>query len=65
MSLVIKMVPGKVRKSFLKRFKITKNKILRRKSGVNHFRIKKDKDLIREKRNFEEGDKKLIEYAYY
>lgn len=62
----LKMVPGKIRKSFLKRFKITKKgKLLKRSPGVNHFRVKKDKDLIRNKRKLDEGDNLFFEYSYY
>jgi len=56
------MTPGKLRKSVLKRFKITKNKkILRRISGINHFLSKKHKDLIRKKRKLKEVDLDIIE----
>jgi len=61
-----KMSPGKMRKAFLKRFKITRRgKLLRRISGVSHFRVKKDKDLIRNKRRLDEGDEMFLKYAYY
>ena len=62
----LKMVPGKVRKSFLKRFKVTKKgKLLKRSPGVNHFRVKKDKDLVRDKRKLDKGPDYFIEYSYY
>ncbi len=57
--------PNKIRKSFLKRFKLKGNKILRRKSGLSHFRVKKDKNLKREKRKLTEADKNFIKYAIY
>lgn len=60
------MSPGKVRKSFLKRFKLTKNNaILRRKSGISHFKVKQDKDSKREKRRFVGGNKNFIKYSIY
>lgn len=49
---------AKTRKSLLKRFKITKTgKILRRVPGQNHFRAKKSRNLIREKRRWVEVSK--------
>lgn len=48
----------KTRKSILKRFKITKTgKILRRATGQDHFRAKKPRKLIREKRKWVELSK--------
>jgi ribosomal protein L35 len=42
-----------VRKSILKRFKITKTgKILRRATGLNHYRAKKSGNKIRENRKW-------------
>lgn len=62
----IKMAPGKIRKSFVKRFKITKKgKLLKRSPGVNHLRVKKDKDLIRTKRKLDEGNELFFRYTYY
>jgi len=56
------MVPGKIRKAILKRFKITKNKkVLRRISGINHFLSKKNKDLIRKKRKLTDTKLNLVE----
>lgn len=50
-----------VRKSILKRFKITKGgKVLRRKTGQNHFRAKKRGKRIREGRQWVELDKTLV-----
>ncbi|MCD6410364.1 50S ribosomal protein L35 [bacterium] len=49
---------SKTRKSLLKRFKITKTgKILRRIPGQNHFRAKKPRSVIREKRKWVEVSK--------
>lgn len=49
---------AKTRKSLLKRFKITKTgKILRRIPGQNHFRAKKPRNLVREKRGWVEVSK--------
>lgn len=60
------MVPGKVRKSFLKRFKISKKgKLLKRSPGVNHCRVKKDKNYIREKRKLDQASEIFTEYCYY
>jgi len=43
----------KTRKSILKRFKITKTgKILRRATGLNHYRAKKSGNKIRENRKW-------------
>jgi ribosomal protein L35 len=56
------MTPGKLRKSVLKRFKITKNKkVLRRISGINHFLSKKHRDLVRKKRRLIDSNLELIE----
>jgi len=43
----------KVRKSILKRFKITKTgKVLRRATGLDHYRAKKSGDKIRKSRKW-------------
>ena len=43
----------KTKKSFTKRFRITKNgKILRRATGLNHFRAKKSGSKIRKSRKW-------------
>ncbi|MDD5145635.1 MAG: 50S ribosomal protein L35 [Candidatus Pacebacteria bacterium] len=43
----------KTRKSILKRFKITKNgKILRRATGLNHYRAKKTGEEVRKSRKW-------------
>ena len=43
----------KVRKSILKRFKITKTgKVLRRATGLDHYRAKKSGDTIRKSRKW-------------
>lgn len=61
--MTLKTMPGKIRKSFLKRFKLAKSGvILRRKSGVNHFRVKQSKDLKRNKRNLISAQKHFIKY---
>lgn len=64
------MKKAKTRKSILKRFKITKTgKILRRRSGVNHFLSKKPSKLKRKKRKMTELSKEEIrrikKYLYY
>ncbi len=60
---------AKIRKSILKRFKITKTgKILRRATGQDHFRAKKPGKLIREKRKWVELSKdeaKIIKRFLY
>jgi len=61
----------KTRKSIKKRFKITKNgKVLRRATGQNHFRSKKNGDYKRKKRKWVEVTgplakkiKKALKYA--
>lgn len=48
----------KTRKSILKRFKITKNgKILRRHTGLNHYRAKKSSKEVRRGRKWVEVSK--------
>ncbi|NQU82795.1 MAG: 50S ribosomal protein L35 [Parcubacteria group bacterium] len=50
----------KTRKSFTKRFKITKNgKVLRRATGQDHYRSKKSGKQIRQRRNWVELSKPL------
>jgi ribosomal protein L35 len=47
------MAKLKTKKSFLKRFKITKNgKIFRRATGLNHFRAKKTGNRVRQGRKW-------------
>ncbi|GIW65839.1 MAG: hypothetical protein KatS3mg094_358 [Candidatus Parcubacteria bacterium] len=58
----------KIRKSVLKRFKITKNgKFLRRKSGISHFLAKKSSKIIRRKKRLKKAkaEKNLIKYLNY
>jgi len=58
------MAKGKTRKSFLKRFRITKTgKVLRRPTGQNHFRAKKSSKLKRKKKKWvsvSKGEAKII-----
>ncbi|MGC8981900.1 MAG: hypothetical protein ACP5JU_03060 [Minisyncoccia bacterium] len=61
----MKIMPGKIRKSLLKRFKIKKKKILRKKSGISHNLSKKEKDIKRRKKSFEDVDKDLLKYLNY
>jgi len=43
----------KLRKSIIKRFKITKNgKIMRRPTGLNHYRAKKTGQVVRKSRKW-------------
>jgi large subunit ribosomal protein L35 len=60
---------SKIRKSLIKRFKITKTgKILRRAVGQNHFRAKKSGSKIRQKRKWVEvskGEAKIIKKFLY
>jgi len=52
------MAKGKTRKSISKRFKITKTgKILRRITGLDHYRAKKSGKKIRQKRKWAELSK--------
>ncbi len=63
-------MPAKTRKSIKKRFKITKNgKVLRRQTGLNHYRAKKSGKYKRKKRKLVEVSKpeaklikKLLKY---
>lgn len=51
----------KTRKSITKRFKITKNgKILRRRSGQDHYRAKKSGDAVRKNRKWIELSKSEV-----
>jgi ribosomal protein L35 len=61
----MKTMPGKLRKSLLKRFKIKKKKILRKKSGISHNLAKKEKDVKRRKKELEEVDKDYLKYLNY
>ena len=57
---------SKVRKTFLKRFKITKNgKIFKQSSGKSHFLVKKSSKILRKKRKPTEIDKLVLEYKNY
>lgn len=57
---------GKTRKSFLKRFKISKKgKILRRISGQSHFFSKKNSLILRRKKKIKKGSKILLGYKNY
>lgn len=58
-------MPGKIRKSLLKRFKIKKRKILRLKSGISHNLSKKEKIKKIRKKKFEEERRDLLKYLYY
>ena len=63
-------MPAKTRKAITKRFKITKTgKVLRRQSGLNHYRAKKTGQYKRKKRRMVEVSKpeakvikKLLKY---
>jgi len=63
-------MPAKTRKAITKRFKVTKTgKVLRRQSGLNHFRSKKTGQYKRKKRRLVEVSKpeskiikKLLKY---
>jgi len=65
------MAKAKTRKSILKRFKITKTgKVLRRQTGLDHYRAKKSSRKIRKKRKWVEVSKpeakkikKLLKYG--
>lgn len=62
----IKMTPGKIRKSFMKRFKLSKKgKLLKRSPGLSHCRVKRDKKYIKQKNKLSEASKNFLEYAYY
>jgi len=54
---------AKTRKSFLKRFKISKNKkILRRISGINHFLSKKSSKVKKRKKRMSLIEDRVLEY---
>jgi ribosomal protein L35 len=56
----------KNRKSFLKRFKITKSgKILRRTMGISHFLAKKSSEMIRKKRKLKSLNNDLKDYLIF
>jgi ribosomal protein L35 len=61
----MKTMPGKLRKSLLKRFKIKKKKILRKKSGISHNLSKKEKDIKRRKKELKEVGKDFLKYLNY
>lgn len=57
---------GKVRKAFLKRFKITKKgKLLRQITGRNHFLVKKPKTVLRRKKKAVPASKIILDYKHY
>lgn len=56
----------KIRKSFLKRFKLTKRgKILRRISGQSHSFAKKDPKILLRKKKMKLSDEIVLDYKYY
>lgn len=57
---------AKIRKSFLKRFKLTrKGKILRRISGQSHSFTKKDPKTLLRKKKEKLSDKIVLDYKHY
>ena len=57
---------AKVKKAFLKRFKITKKgRILRRIAGQSHCFAKKDKPSLYRKKRLKEGAKIFLDYKNY
>jgi len=57
---------NKVRKSFLKRFKITKKgKILRRIAGQSHFLAKKSSKVLKRKKKLKLTPKDFLSYKEY
>jgi ribosomal protein L35 len=57
---------NKVRKSFLKRFKITKKgKILRRIAGQNHFLAKKSSAVLKRKKKLKLAPREFLSYKEY
>jgi len=57
---------NKIRKSFLKRFKITKKgKILREISGQSHFLAKKSPKVLRRKKKMKLTDDLVLDYKNY
>ena len=61
-----KMVPGKLRKSFIKRFKLSKKgKLLKKSPGIDHCRVKRGKKNIKNKSKLDIAPKDFLEYDYY
>jgi len=59
-------IMNKVRKSFLKRFKITKKgKILRRIAGQSHFFAKKSSAILKRKKKLKLAPKEFLSYKEY
>ncbi len=57
---------GKIRKAFLKRFKITKKgKILRRIAGQSHSFTKKSTLALKRKKKIEKANDLVLEYSHY
>jgi ribosomal protein L35 len=57
---------SKTRKSFLKRFKVTKKgKILKYSPGKSHFLIKKSSKILRKKRKISDINEIVLEYKNY
>lgn len=57
---------GKIKKAFLKRFKITKKgKILRRIAGQSHLFAKKSKVVLKRKKRLIPGQEIFLEYKNY
>ena len=57
---------GKVKKAFLKRFKITKKgKILRKIAGQSHFLAKKSRTVLKRKKKLIPAEKIFLEYQHY
>lgn len=57
---------GKVKKAFLKRFKITKKgKIIRRISGQSHSFAKKPSKILQRKKKLISSSKNFLEYKNY
>jgi len=62
----MKLTMNKVRKSFLKRFKITKNgKVLRRIAGLSHFLAKKSSVVLKRKKKLKLAPKEFLSYKEY
>lgn len=56
----------KIRKSFLKRFKLTrKGKVLRRISGQSHSFAKKDLKTLLRRKKLKLADKIVLDYKHY
>lgn len=57
---------NKIRKSFLKRFKLTgRGKILRRVAGRNHFLAEKSSRVLRRKKILKIAPKDFLKYKNY